>query len=183
MVRLKSTAWPGVALAVLAAASGCGGPKVYPVRGTITFEGKPMKGGGAIAFMPLQQQEGKAPGGEIGEDGSYELTTHSPGDGSMPGEFRVVISQVTEREPENSEDGQKVARPRELSLPAADRIPTLYGDPYNSPLTATVEARDNELNFDLKRNPGPPGKGAWVRPQLRDNFAGLDRPLLWPRPQ
>jgi hypothetical protein len=76
--------------------------------------------------------------------------THKPGDGSMTGKFRVVIVQVTEEEPEATPDGSAPVK-RKPSLPLADRIPEKYASPIESPLTATVEAKDNEINFDLKR--------------------------------
>ena len=139
------------ALASLAIVTGCSSKvPVYPVHGRVNFEGKPMKGGGSISFIPLEKQPGKAAGGEIAPDGTYKMTTHSPGDGSMVGEFRVVISQVTDREPEVTPDGQAAGKPIQVVAPA-DRIPPIYSDPNNSPLRAKVEARDNEINFDLKR--------------------------------
>jgi hypothetical protein len=149
--------WPLVLLAASAAA-GCGGGNVtvYPVKGKVNFEGKAMRGGGAISLVPLSKQEGKAAGGEIAEDGSFQLTTYKPGDGSMAGEFRVVIHQSVFKEPESSRDGEKAARAAEAVAPA-DRIPTIYSDPQNSPLKAKVEAgKPNELNLELKRDAGPP---------------------------
>jgi hypothetical protein len=143
--------WVGTPV-VLAVALGCGDdrPPVYPVHGKVTFGGKPLPGGGSISFVPLGNQPGKTAAGAIAEDGTYRLTTHSPGDGSMAGEFRVVISQVTEKEPEPTPDGQ--APKAAWSLPQADRIPAVYSDHYGSPLKAKVEAKNsNELNFDLKR--------------------------------
>ena len=62
-------------LVLTAAGGGCGGPKLYPVRGVVTYEGKPMKGGGSIAFMPVGNQPGRAPGGEVREDGTFDLST------------------------------------------------------------------------------------------------------------
>jgi hypothetical protein len=130
---------------------GCSGQTpVYPVKGTITFEGKPMKGGGSIAFVPVGDQKGKTAGGEIGPDGSYQLMTHKPGDGSMAGDFRVVITQVTEHEPERTPDGKAPAKGG-TSLDAADRIPANYGDHQKSPVTTKVEPKSNTLDFDLKR--------------------------------
>lgn len=135
------------------ACGGCGSgePAVYPVEGKVTFEGRPLPGGGAISFVPLDDRAGKTAGGEIAADGAYALTTRKPGDGSMAGEFRVVITQVTEKEPERSRDDGKKAKGG-WSLPAADRIPDIYGDHYKSPLRATVEAKNpNKLDFDIKR--------------------------------
>jgi hypothetical protein len=143
----------GIVAASLAAA-GCSSDDVavYPVRGTVTFEGRPLPGGGAIDFIPLTRQEGKTAGGTIAADGTYRLSTYNDGDGSMVGEFRVVITQVTDQEPPNTEDGEAPAT-APPGLPAADRIPTIYSDPQNSPLTAKVEAKsENVFDFPLTRN-------------------------------
>jgi hypothetical protein len=164
--------WVG-ASAVLIASLGCGNDRVsvYRVHGKVTLDGKPMRGGGAISFMPAGGQAGKAAGGEIAEDGSYELTTYSPGDGSMAGEFRVVINQVVEKEPEMTQDGQKAAKAATV-VPPADRIPDIYSDPVRTPLTAKVEAKSpNEINLDLKRSAAepPPGqRGAMGKVQPRE---------------
>jgi hypothetical protein len=152
------------ALVVAAAAAGCGGNNpVYPVQGKVMFEGKPMLGGGAISLIPLDKREGKAAGGEIAEDGTFKLTTYRPGDGSMVGEFRVVISQSVEKEPEATPDGQKAPKAA-ASVPMNARIPIVYADSANSPLKIKVEAKSmNEINLDLKRNvegAGRPAGGA-----------------------
>jgi hypothetical protein len=97
--------------------------------------------------------------------------TNKPGDGSMVGEFRVVIHQSTDREPDPSKDGEKMGRAVSV-VGESDRIPLIYSDPVNSPLTAKVEAKGNELNFDLKRSAAPaPVKGAMKADPLRDGFA------------
>jgi hypothetical protein len=164
-----------MAAVALGAASGCGSNAVYPVKGKITFEGKPLKGGGAITFQPTGNQAGKAAGGTIKEDGSYELMTYKAGDGSMAGEFRVVIHQSTEREPDATKDGERTGKSIAV-VGKDDRIPLLYGDPAQSPLTTKVEKGPNELNFDLKRDVGPPPiQGAMRGIPSRDNFANLNR--------
>jgi len=136
-------------LIFLSALTGCGEP-FHRVSGKVTFEGKPLQGGGSISFIPLGEQRGA--GGEIGPDGSYTLTTVKNGDGAMVGEYRVAIIQVTEKEPESVPDGQKVKVVPASSVAAADRIPLIYADQSQSPLKAKVEAKGlNELNFDLKK--------------------------------
>jgi hypothetical protein len=148
-----------LAISVLACGSiGCGN-QICPVQGKITLDGKPMVGGGSIAFVPIGGQKGKAAGGEIKEDGTYTLTTNSPGDGSMLGEFKVVITQSTAKEPEATPDGKAPSEP--VVLPASDHIPAIYSS-HDSPLRATVEAKSlNEIHLDLKRSAGksspPPG--------------------------
>lgn len=142
-------------IATLLLLAGCGegveNVEVHPVRGVVDFDGQPMKGGGSIAFIPLSATSGKTAGGEILPDGTYVLSTYADGDGSMVGDFRVVITQVTAIEPEPTEDGQPPASATELAVPEEDQIPTVYGDYAQSPLTAKVEAQDNEINFDLQR--------------------------------
>jgi hypothetical protein len=145
------------------------------VKGKITLEGKPMRGGGSISFMPLTSQEGKAGGGEIDADGNYVLTTNKQGDGSMTGEFRVVIQQVVEVEPEATADGTRAAK-SVMSVAPEDRIPGIYADPHNSPLRAKVEAKDNVIDFDLKKNADPEGRppGAMRLFDLPRSYAQLD---------
>jgi hypothetical protein len=141
-------------LLAAAIAAGCGSSDnvtVYPVKGKVNFNGKPMVGTGAISLIPTDNQAGAAAGGEIKEDGSYELMTYKPGDGSMPGNFRVVVHQVVFQEGQNTEDG---AAPSSAGVPppvpVADRIPEIYSNPMNSPLTMKVEAKPNEINLELK---------------------------------
>jgi hypothetical protein len=138
-------------LTVLLGCGPSGQVKTYPVKGKVTYAGKPMVGGGSIALIPLANQEGKTAGGEIKEDGTYELMTYAPGDGSMAGEFRVVINQTTVKEPTATPDGSAAPNSTIFTVPKADQIPMIYGDIQNSPLTAKVEAKSpNELDFDLK---------------------------------
>jgi hypothetical protein len=117
----------------------------------VKFEGKPMVGGGSIALMPLTNQEGMTAGGEIAPDGTYKLSTYGTHDGSMLGEFRVLITQVTAQEPKNTEDGEAPATATS-AVAEADRIPDIYADPSSSPLTIKVEAKPNQFDFDLKRD-------------------------------
>ena len=163
-MRLTSRLVSAVALLAVAGVVGCGGEQAYPVTGTVTFEGKPIQGGGSITFMPVGES-GKAAGGEIAADGTYTLTTTEPGDGTLAGEYRVIILQVTEQEGKViPKDGEEPIPGGGNVVPQKDRIPMLYGDPYNAPLTATVEPKENTINFDLKRNAagnsGAPGWGA-----------------------
>jgi hypothetical protein len=114
-----------------------------------------MVGGGSIAFIPKDHQEGKTAGGTINPDGTYELQSYDTDgfDGSMAGEFQVLITQVVVEEPENTGDSDETGAVME-AVPAvaeADRIPLIYSDPVGTPLTAKVEAKElNEINFDLK---------------------------------
>jgi hypothetical protein len=146
----------GVTVLAVAGIAGCSDrPRTYKVQGTVMFENNPMIGGGSISFVPLGNATGKTAGGEIDAEGKYSLMTHKPGDGSMVGEFRVVIYQQTALEGENTREGEVKGGMKGV-VPVADRIPVIYADTYNSPLRAKVEARDvNEINFTLERRPAP----------------------------
>ena len=62
--------------------SGCGGPEMAPVKGRVTFKGKPVKDA-AVTFSPsAKSSEDKFPGkpavGFTDEEGNYELSTFKP---------------------------------------------------------------------------------------------------------
>lgn len=140
-IRRGASVFFSLLLLILA---GCG-KSAYPVKGTVTFEGKPLWGGGSITFLPLDGQAEPA-SGMIAEDGSYRLTNS----GSRPGEFRVVIVQTTQKERQPTPDGTPAAPIQ--SAPSDEVIPEIYADHRNSPLKAKVEAKGlNEVNFELKR--------------------------------
>jgi hypothetical protein len=136
---------------------GCGPSgqvKVYPVKGRVNFEGKPMMGGGAISFVPVNEQPGKTAGGVVKPDGTYELSTYRESDGSMAGEFRVTIFQETAQEQVATPDGTAPAAAAKPDVALTDRIPLVYMNDRETPLKAMVEAKPlNEINFDLKRQP------------------------------
>jgi hypothetical protein len=141
-------------LLAAALALGCGPSgqvKVYPVKGRVTLEGQPMVGGGAISFVPKTNQAGKAPGGIIKPDGTYVLGTYTETDGSMTGEFKVIIFQETVKEGTAAPDGSRPTAAAAVVVPPADRISQVYASDRQSPLSAMVESRPNEINFDLKR--------------------------------
>ena len=71
----------------------------------------------------------------------------------MAGEFRVVILQETVKEGQAAPDGSAPTAAAAITVPVADRIPVIYASDRDSPLTANIETKPNEINFDLKRTP------------------------------
>jgi hypothetical protein len=128
-----------------------GNVKTYPVKGLITFEGKPMVGGGAISLIPTSNQPGKTAAGIIKPDGTYVLGTYTETDGSMAGDFKVIINQETVKEEQAAPDGSRPSAAAAATVPPADRIPLTYANDRQTPLTAKIEPKPNEINFDLKR--------------------------------
>jgi hypothetical protein len=147
--------FPLALLLVLAIAlPGCGNSgqvKVYPVKGRVMYEGKPMVGGGAISLVPVVDQPGKTAAGTIQPDGTFVLGTYTENDGSMTGEFRVVIFQETVKEGTPTADGTAPGAVSTSTVAPADRIPLIYANDRESPLQITVEPKANELVLELKR--------------------------------
>ena len=78
---------------------GCSGPKIIPVSGKVTYQGKPLEFG-SVMFQPPGNA---APArGQIDSDGSFQLTTESEGDGCNLGMCRV---RVTSFEGQRRNDG------------------------------------------------------------------------------
>jgi len=147
-----------VALVLLCSIVGCGASdrvEVYPTKGVVVFLGEPMLGGGAISFVPLDGQVGKAAGGTIDKEGNFTMSTFDPDDGSMAGKFRVMIVQSTVEETETLGDtdveGAKDTV-TEFTVPETKRIPFVYADAARSPLTVEVKSEgQNELRLELAK--------------------------------
>lgn len=138
---------------LLLSAGGCGSEvkklTVHPVSGIVRFNGKPMKGGGAIIFFP-KDGNGKEASGTIAEDGTFTLKTYEEGDGAAAGEYRVVIHQMTTKEPPISEDtGEAHGGPIE-TVAKKERIPRVYGSASESPLYTTVKEGPNDIPLEVK---------------------------------
>jgi len=130
-------AWKGCAAwAVLAAvlAAGCGGdggPGRYRVRGTVTFDGKPVPLG-YISFAPDTSQGNRGPGsGAPIRDGSYETAS---GKGVVGGPYVVRIAGT---------DGVPVELPGEGMLPEGSPL-------FEEYVTKIVLAKErSEQDFEV----------------------------------
>ncbi len=132
----------GLALVVLALAvlslAGCGSNqlKTAVVRGTVSYNGKPVPNG-TISFIP---KAGPSATGEIQPDGSYTLTTYRQGDGAVLGQHTVVI--VAMQDMSNRLPEQRNPLPPPI-------IPEKYTSVATSDLRAEVKDEENTINFPL----------------------------------
>jgi len=140
-------------IAVILVTLGCGGnATMAPVSGKVTHQGKVVPDG-SITFYP--KMGGRPSIGQIQPDGSYKLSSVVPGDGAMPGEYTVVIEakRVTSAIPPRTSFEQELALEGKRRPAAATKIDWLVPEKYSSTetsgLTATVEDKDNVLDFDL----------------------------------
>ena len=84
-----------VAAPLLLLGGGCGpsdgvqSAETVPVKGKVTYQGKPLSKG-VVTFEPAHHR--RVATGDIGPDGTFELTTLKKGDGAAPGKHRVSVS-------------------------------------------------------------------------------------------
>lgn len=139
---------------------GCGADKDKPIKvsGTVLLDGKPLAGA-SVRFM---RDGGSGPGayGESQEDGTFQLTSFTEGDGALPGDYRVLISWEEPPPPSfrtspgaTPSDEQKKAledyqeKKKKRGKPPV--VPSVYKDPTRSPLKQTVPPRD-KVEFRLE---------------------------------
>ncbi len=140
-----------LAAVYLAAGAGCGPkhPQTAPVSGRVTYQGRPLTTG-RIAFQP---EQGRPAIGDIGPDGTYRLTTFEPGDGALPGHYRVTVESMrvtgTVAPPPKSlaEEGRSKSRQGRHAVEWL--APEKYARLPSTPLTAEVKPGPNSINFDL----------------------------------
>ena len=138
-----------VGLAVGVAAWGCGpstpsGPPIgtpATTHGKVTFpDGTALKGG-IVTFTPVDPAGSGGSGmrfeasGLVDDKGQYTAGLNGDGKGLVPGEYKVTVN------------------PRELGeLPGSNskRIPAAWKDKASTPLTVTIENKDNTVDIVLK---------------------------------
>lgn len=127
---------------------GCGGgPPPIPASGTITFEGEPVADA-SVLFTPTGSGvEARLPAtGKTDAQGKFKLTTKTPGDGAIPGDYVVSVTPDTA---EASED--------DYSEPAPPPFPEQFTSATGSTLKVTVAsggANDFPLSLDSS-SPAP----------------------------
>lgn len=140
-------------MAALALTIGCGKsgpprPKTYPVSGTVTYKGEPV----GDANLNFQLADGSAFSmAKTDAAGKYALMTYEPGDGALPGEYKVGITKYEMSTVTGSGPEAPDYEPPEgdVAAPAKNLLPTKYSNPQTSGLTATITEGTNTFHFDL----------------------------------
>ncbi len=119
---------------------GCGesGPKLNPVAGKISYDGKPLTRG-TISLRPEKasaKETSIEPYAEIKADGSFELKTGAK-DGAPVGKYIVLVTATEEIDPKNAS-----AAPKDL-------IPRKYGDPQSPMLRLEVVEKPSPNQYDI----------------------------------
>lgn len=116
---------------------GCGGPRHYPVEGTVLWtDGKPAVelAGGAVVF---EAADGKLSAtGPIGPDARYRLGTEKLTDGVPPGEYKVTLSPPVQSNPDR---------------PTRRILPEFYQRLDTTKLKVTVAEARNDIPLQVER--------------------------------
>lgn len=143
--------------AAMAGCSGGGIAGLYPVSGTVTYQGQPVEGA-LISF--IGKGETRPATAVSKKDGTYELYTLDSR-GALPGSYNVVVTK-TEAPPESANKdlgmspagvdlsmeqaaanvGKPLPKPKEL-------LPAKYGSPATTTLNFEVKNTGKNV-FDLK---------------------------------
>ncbi len=142
----RQLAW-GCIFLVLVCPTGCSRgprakrPQTYPVRGTVTFDGKPLEQA-TVMFNPVAAGNGAI--AVTNRSGEYALTTFVPDDGAVPGEYKVAITKVVL--------GNASESPMAVPPDPKNVLAPRYGNSDTSGFRATVEAKpDNTFDFSLEK--------------------------------
>jgi len=152
MPTLSLWRWPVVASLVacaLLAASGCGGEKLYPVKGKVLLDGTELKAG-IVTFVPDTEKGNKAkssPQGQVGADGTYTLSTDGRS-GAPAGWYKVTVSTRT---PGMGGGTQVGSTPGDAALEKAPvEIHAKYTNPAETDLRVEVVPGPGPNQYDLK---------------------------------
>jgi hypothetical protein len=125
--------------------AGCsGGPKLAPVKGTVTLDEKPIEKG-TITFETPGQRSAIA---RIEKGQIVEATTFQPGDGVPVGKHQVAVSAHQDLAPSASSPSPGQA-PRADYMSGKSLLPAAYSNPAMSGLTADIQAGENTVDFKL----------------------------------
>lgn len=118
------------------------------VQGTVTFDGGACPERGRVTLSPLEVPDGlpmRPASGSFGTDGKYKVFSFRPGDGVVPGKYRVSISCF---------DPTKVSSvPSDAQIRAASYV----GESFE-PKELVVEAGSGTMEFDIDAPLGKPKK-------------------------
>jgi hypothetical protein len=122
----------------MAALAGCNrGPERVPIKGTVTYQGRPVAEG-SLTFVPSAADKNTMEGAMIVE-GKYAFAA---GKGLFPGEYKVSISAPAEK-------AAAVSGPPGAPRRMREAIP----ERYNADTTLTIDvtaAGSHEFDFNLQ---------------------------------
>lgn len=134
-------------LAAVATITGCGGPTLGRVEGSVRVAGQPLAGV-VVTFIPEVERDAAALRSLAQTDrhGRYRLRNEKQQEGAAVGKHRVIVEDLAILSAPRSADGTVVQRPRARFLPA-------YSDPLRTPLVVEVKPGEQTLDLELSIPP------------------------------
>jgi len=146
-----------LALGVVGCGGGNTGPALYPVVGTVTYQGKPLAGA-RITFIP--EKEGAIAIASTDSSGKFTMKSGTDA-GVASGPCKVTVALIDSSGSASAlavdmkpEDMQKLAMEGKLqaALQAQEKgslLPAKYGKSDSTPLTLEVKKGDNNFAIEL----------------------------------
>jgi len=143
---------------LLCACLGCGKGTV-DVRARVTLDGQPLEGA-AVTLVGVGDTKNRPATGISDAEGNVRFTTFEPGDGVLPGEYKVLVSKMPKsvdeefanvdlNDPESYE--QMMARQRSAIVAyTPSSLPRVYLNPAETPLSLTVPPEQSPVVFALE---------------------------------
>src|SRR5690606_11515640 len=113
--------------------------------GIVTLDGAPVENA-TVTLVPVES--GPSAVAKTAPDGSFKLTTHTPEDGAIPGQYQVSVSKVEVENVTSQEEAEKLMSAGK-PVPKTSRrevIPKKFTNAKTSEIEVTIsEGEDNHL--------------------------------------
>lgn len=134
--------------------SACGpatpkGPAVYPVKGNVKVDGKPLANVN-VQFIPVDPQK-PAGAGKTNANGDYSIMNSDGRSGAVPGTYKVVLKVVTDGSSTQAAEMYSKSTGAPGSAPAQPTtpFPAEFSEAAKTPKEVTVEAKPNVFDLAL----------------------------------
>jgi hypothetical protein len=145
-MRLRALWIGALALGLLVSGTGCG-RRLVKVRGVVTLDGKPLSGA-TVNFFP-ESGSGNPASDYTASDGSFNLTTLKPGDGVVPGFYKVVVTLPDKPVPKiEAHEGMSMAEVMGMYFKALKEMQARPAEP----LPQVAKRYTNVLSTPLHQN-------------------------------
>ncbi|MGD9632951.1 MAG: carboxypeptidase-like regulatory domain-containing protein [Pirellulales bacterium] len=137
---------------------GCGNGMI-DLKAKVTLDGKPLDGA-AVTLISSPGSGIRGASGMSDANGDVQFTTFQPGDGVLPGEYKVVVTKTPKSIEEemasydrnNPEDMERLAARERGGANAAftaSLLPRHYLSPDTTPLSCKVPSDEDVVEFAL----------------------------------
>jgi hypothetical protein len=127
-----------ISAAICASCSGSSREPVFPTRGQVFYQGKPVPHA-LVVLHSLEKKEGQQvrPHGFVDQEGRFTLTTYDPEDGAPPGEYAVTVEWWLVKSANKAQEGE--------DPPPLNYLPTRYSKAQTSGIRVRITEGNNDI--------------------------------------